>query len=116
MRKDTKARDFTRVEKIAIAQRDSIDGWTCCVFCGAPAPAPLAWSNAHYISRAQGGLGIAQNGLGIAQNGLTLCPRCHNRYDQTTARMEMRAYFREYLMGIYPGWNENDLIYRKENT
>ena len=89
MRKDTKARDFTRGEKMAIAERDSIDGWTCCVFCGAPAP---------------------------AQNGLTLCPRCHNRYDQTTARMEMRAYFREYLMGIYPGWNENDLIYRKENT
>ena len=29
--------------------------------------------------------------------------------------MEMRAYFREYLMDIYPGWNENDLIYRKEN-
>lgn len=109
MRKDTKARDFTRGEKMTIAQRDSIDGWTCCVFCGAPAPAPLAWSNAHYISRAQGG-------LGIAQNWLTLCPRCHNRYDQTTARMEMRAYFREYLMGIYPGWNENDLIYRKENT
>jgi len=52
----------------------------------------------------------------IAQNGLTLCPRCHSRYDQTTARMEMRAYFREYLMGIYPGWSENDLIYRKENT
>jgi 5-methylcytosine-specific restriction endonuclease McrA len=109
LRKDTKARDFTRVEKMAISQRDSIDGWTCCVFCGAPAPTPLAWSNAHYISRAQGG-------LGIAQNGLTLCPRCHNRYDQTTARMEMRAYFREYLMGIYSGWNENDLIYRKENT
>lgn len=39
MRKDTKARDFTRGEKMAIAQRDSIDGWTCCVFCGAPAPA-----------------------------------------------------------------------------
>lgn len=39
MRKDTKARDFTRGEKMAIAERDSIDGWTCCVFCGAPAPA-----------------------------------------------------------------------------
>lgn len=40
LRKDTKARDFTRVEKMAIAERDSIDGWTCCVFCGAPAPRP----------------------------------------------------------------------------
>ena len=71
MRKDTKARDFTRGEKMAIAERDSIDGWTCCVFCGAPAPATLAWSNAHYISRAQGGLGIAQNGL--TQEGTAVC-------------------------------------------
>ena len=60
MRKDTKARDFTRGEKMAIAQRDSIDGWTCCVFCGAPAPAPLAWSNAHYISRE--GLALPRTG------------------------------------------------------
>lgn len=107
MRKDTKARDFDRKAKIAIAERDSIDGWPCCVFCGAAAPAPLAWSNAHYISRAQGG-------LGIEQNGLTLCPACHRRYDQTTARMEMRGYFREYLKEYYEDWSEKALIYRKE--
>ena len=106
MRKDTKARDFSKVEKLAISERDSIDGWPCCVFCGAPAPSELAWSNAHYISRAQGG-------LGIRQNGLTLCPTCHRRYDQSTARPEMRAFFREYLMEQYEGWNEEDLIYRK---
>lgn len=53
MRKDTKARDFDRVAKQAISERDSIDGWPCCVNCGAAAPAPLAWSNAHFISRAQ---------------------------------------------------------------
>ena len=107
MRKDTKARDFDRKAKAAISERDSIDGWPCCVFCGAAAPAPLAWSNAHYISRAQGG-------LGIPENGLTLCPICHNRYDQTTARQEMRGYFREYLMEHYEDWSEDALIYRKE--
>ena len=106
MRKDTKARDFDRKTKIAISERDSIDGWPCCVFCGAAAPAPLAWSNAHYISRAQGG-------LGIKQNGLTLCPACHRRYDQTTARPEMRGYFREYLSEHYEDWSEDALIYRK---
>ena len=55
MRKDTKARDFDKDAKLAISDRDSIDGWPCCVFCGAPAPTQTAWSNAHYISRAQGG-------------------------------------------------------------
>lgn len=107
MRKDTKARDFDRKAKMAISQRDSIDGWPCCVFCGAAAPAPLAWSNAHFISR-------AQLGRGTPENGLTLCPQCHHRYDQTTARPEMRAYFREYLRGCYEYWSEDALIYRKE--
>ena len=109
MRKDTKARDFDRKAKVAISQRDSIDGWPCCVFCGAAAPAPLAWSNAHYIAR-------SQLGLGIPENGLTLCPVCHRRYDQTTAREEMRGFFREYLRDHYEDWSEEDLIYRKGET
>lgn len=107
MRKDTKARDFDRRAKYAIARRDSIDGWPCCVFCGASAPCELAWSNAHYIAR-------SQMGLGIPQNGLTLCPICHRRYDQTTDRKQMREYFREYLKSKYENWNEEALIYRKE--
>ena len=106
MRKDTKARDFNRQAKEAISERDSIDGWPCCVFCGLAAPTPLAWSNAHFIARSQGG-------LGVPENGLTLCPACHGRYDQTTSRAEMREYFREYLREHYEGWSEEALIYRK---
>lgn len=108
MRKDTKARDFDWKAKEAISKRDSIDGWPCCVFCGAAAPAPLAWSNAHFIARSQGG-------LGIPENGLTLCPGCHSRYDQTTGREEMRGYFREYLKDRHENWSEDALVYRKEN-
>ena len=106
MRKDTRARGFDKRAKIAISERDSIDGWPCCVYCGLAAPERLAWSNAHYISRAQGG-------LGIPQNGLTLCPICHRKYDQNTSRRSMREFFREYLMRHYEDWNEDDLIYRK---
>ena len=106
MRKDTKARDFDRKTKMAIAERDSIEGWPCCVYCGAAAPAQLAWSNAHYLAR-------SQMGMGIPENGLTLCPECHRRYDQSAARAEMRVYFQEYLQSYYPYWNEYDLIYRK---
>ena len=109
MRKDTKARDFNRKAKEAISARDSIEGWPCCVFCGLAAPAPLAWSNAHFIARSQGG-------LGIPENGLTLCPRCHAMYDQTDGREEMRGYFREYLEERYDDWSEDALIYRKERS
>ena len=107
MRKDTKARDFSRKAKEQIAERDSIEGWPCCVRCGAAAPAPLAFSNAHFIARSQGG-------LGIPENGLTLCPVCHRRYDQSTHRAEDREYYREYLKSKYENWNEEALIYRKE--
>lgn len=106
MRKDTKARDFDRATKTAISERDSIDGWPCCVHCGLAAPAPLAWSNAHFISRAQGG-------LGVTGNGLTLCPGCHRKYDQSTAREAMREFFRNYLKDKHPGWDETALYYRK---
>lgn len=106
MRKDTKARDFDRKAKLAISERDSIDGWPCCVNCGAAAPAPLAWSNAHFIARSQGG-------LGVPENGLTLCPECHRRYDQTTDRPVLREFFREYLQSKYAGWDESKLYYRK---
>lgn len=107
MRKDTAARSFTIPVKKAIAKRDSIDGWPCCVWCGAAAPEELVWSNAHFIGRAQGG-------LGVEYNGLTLCPICHRNYDQTTARKKMREFFREYLMDHYDDWNEEELYYRKE--
>lgn len=108
MRKDTKARGFDRKAKEAIMERDRVDGWPCCVNCGAAAPtgeSPV-WSNAHYISRSQGG-------MGIPENGLTLCPACHKRYDQTANRPKLREYFREYLMGHYPGWDEEKLVYQK---
>ena len=107
MRKDTKARDFSRKVKEQIAERDSVMDWPCCVYCGLAAPTRLAWSNAHFIARSQGG-------LGIPENGLTLCPNCHRLYDQTTQRKRMREFFREYLKGKHEYWSEDALIYRKE--
>lgn len=108
MRKDTKAKAITQAVKKAVAERDSIDGWPCCINCGRPAPpeAPTAFSCAHFIGRAQGG-------LGIEENVVTLCPDCHRRYDQSTERLVLRNYIREYLQSKYADWEEIKLYYRK---
>lgn len=105
----TKALGISIRVKEEVAERDSCDGWPCCVLCGRTAPANnrLAFSNAHYISRSQGG-------LGIERNILTLCPGCHGRYDQTTDREMLKAFFGRYLKNHYPDWDESTLIYRKE--
>lgn len=97
-----------RVKK-AVAERDSVDGYPCCLWCGKPAPTsnPLAFSNAHYISRGQAG-------LGIEENILTLCWECHLRYDQSSHREEMREFFKGYIKSKYPDWDESKLVYRKE--
>lgn len=93
--------------KRAVAERDSCDGWPCCILCGAPAPtaAPLSFSCAHYISRAHGG-------LGAERNILTLCPICHRSYD-STERETYRPILRRYLREHYENWTEGELIYQK---
>ena len=107
MKERTKALAIPREVKKAVAERDSCDGWPCCIICGIPAPTadPLAFSNAHYISRAQGG-------LGIEKNILTLCPKCHRLFDGV-GREEARPILRRFLRGHYDGWKEEDLYFKK---
>jgi 5-methylcytosine-specific restriction endonuclease McrA len=107
--KRTKALEIPKAVKERVAERDSFDGHPCCLLCGSPAPVNnrLAFSCAHYISRAQGG-------LGVEENVVTLCPDCHiNRYDQGSEREQIRAFLRVYLEEKYPNWNEEKLIYKK---
>lgn len=99
MRKQTKATNIPPKVKTAVYDRDK----GRCIICG-----QLGDPVAHYISRAQGG-------LGVEQNIVTLCWMCHQTYDQSPKRVEYRQYIRQYLKQKYPDWNENDLIYRKGN-
>ena len=94
--------------KRAVAKRDSVEGWPCCILCGLPAPttSPLAFSCAHYIARSHGG-------LGIEENILTLCPFCHRSYDGTE-RSRLRPLLAKYLREHYDGWTEEKLTYKKE--
>lgn len=103
----TDALSIPRKVKQRVAWRDSVGGWPCCILCGRPAPSwnTLAYSCAHYISRAQGG-------LGIEENIVTLCPSCHGDYDGY-GRKELRPVLRRYLREQYDDWNEEDLIYKK---
>ena len=73
-----------------------------CIFCGRSQGMP----NAHYISRAKGG-------LGIEQNIVSLCIICHNNFDNSDMRNYYKEYIRNYLISKYPDWKEEDLIYRK---
>lgn len=104
----TKALEIPIEVKKKVAERDSIDGHPCCIWCGKPAPTtnPLAFSNAHFVSRARGG-------LGIEENILTLCWDCHRQYDQTDNREKMGAFFKRYLENNYPEWREEKLYYKK---
>ena len=105
----TKSLGIKKAVKEAVAERDSFDGHPCCLLCGSPAPVNnrLAFSNAHYISRSHGG-------LGVEENIVTLCSNCHiNRYDQGAEREQIREFLRNYLIEHYPNWNEENLIYKK---
>lgn len=95
----SKACDITQSVKNKVWQRD--DGH--CIVCGST----WAMPNAHYISRANGG-------LGIEQNIVTLCQKCHYAYDNTTDRPIYREHIKSYLRGVYGAdWDETKLTYKK---
>ena len=73
-----------------------------CVLCGTPYASP----DAHFISRAQGG-------LGIPENIVTLCRAGHDRSNNSPDRAVLRERLRDHLMTWYPNWDEHNLIYKK---
>lgn len=94
----SKACDIPQSVKKKVWERDQ----ERCIVCGNPQAMP----NAHYISRAHGG-------LGIEQNIVTLCQNCHHNYDNTADRPIYREYIKSYLKGKYDEWDETKLTYKK---
>lgn len=72
-----------------------------CIFCKRPGR-----GEAHFIGRAQGG-------LGIPENIITVCRTCHDMLDNSTDRKIMLQVAEAYLRTKYQGWNKEKLIYRK---
>ena len=98
MHKRTKACSITPKVKQIVWERDK----GRCIICGDYNATP----SCHYISRAQGG-------LGIEQNIVTLCEMHHKLYDQSSNRKLYKEYIRMYMQNHYEDWNEMDLIYKK---
>lgn len=98
----SKATDISQKIKNKVWERDN----HCCVICGNP----YAMPNAHYISRANGG-------LGIEQNIVTLCHDCHNNFDNgdEETRTALGYKIESYLTACYKDWNTDNLIYKKYN-
>lgn len=95
-----KATDIPLKVKIKVGERDH----GCCIFCGAQGS-----PNAHYISRAHGG-------LGIEQNIVTACRKCHEAMDNGKSGKLYRERAKRYLRAIYEDWSEDKLVYKKGET
>lgn len=95
--KRSKATGITPKTRKDVYERDG-----ACIICGSHS----MLQTAHYIGRAQGG-------LGIEENLVILCAKCHTEFDNGHKRREYGEFIRNYLMTRYPGWSEENLKYQK---
>ena len=101
MSKRSKACDIPMKVKKIVWERDN----HCCINCGNP----YAMPNAHYISRAHGG-------LGIEQNVVTLCQDCHHNFDNgkdKALKESIKSKIEAHLRAKYKDWDNYTLIYKK---
>ena len=101
MSKRSKATDIPMSVKKIVWERDNHH----CINCGNP----YAMPNAHYISRAHGG-------LGIEENIVTLCQDCHHNYDNGKSKelkLKIKSKIEKHLKKHYDNWSEDNLIYKK---
>ena len=104
--KRAKACDISQKVKKIVWERDGGK----CVICGNSCN---VMPNAHYISRAHGG-------LGIEENVVTMCSeftdnQCHRKYDFGTKaeREKIKKQIETYLKSKYAYWGRKKLIYKK---
>ena len=98
MNKRTKALSISPKVKEKVRARDG----GVCVLCGRMGD-PVC----HFISRAQGG-------LGIPENVWTGCVECHRAYDQSANRPFIAKRLEAFFKSKYPNWDKSKLIYKKE--
>ena len=106
--KRSKATDIPMSVKKTVWKRDK----GRCVVCGNNYN---VMPNAHYISRAKGGLGIEENIVTLCTNFTE--NKCHDRYDNGTdeEKRKIGEKIEKYLKEKYPNWDKEKLIYKKRN-
>ena len=104
-----KATDISQKVKKIVWERDG----GRCVVCG---NSYNVMPNAHYVSRANGG-------LGVEENIVTLCTeltqnQCHRKYDfgSKAEREIIGQQIENYLKSKYSDWNKLKLTYKKGET
>ena len=101
--KNNKVRQATSIPlkvKKVVWERDN----HCCIFCGKYVD--MFFANSHYIKR-------SHNGMGIPENIMTNCQSCHDLFEESKYREQMKEFAKKYLMSKYNHWNEEMLIYKK---
>ena len=108
MSKRSEACEFPPDVRERIKERDG-----GCIFCNILFKLPPRQMRAtdimHIVPRSQGG-------LGVEQNGVYGCRWHHDILDNGNKglRPAMMDYIEKYMGRLYPGWNKENLIYKKE--
>ena len=97
MSKRSKACDISPKIRAEVYKRDKH-----CIVCGS------TWNKtvAHFISR-------AQSGMGIKENLVTLCILCHHEMDNGKNSLEVKEIVKKYLDGLYPNFTDEQRKYNK---
>jgi len=110
MTRSTKARQFSPKVRQAIADRDEQ-----CIFCKMAYHMPHPHEYGLQIPNTMHIVNKSQSGLGIEQNGALGCEYHHGLLDNGNYRLrdEMIEILETYMIGLYPEWNRDNLVYKK---
>lgn len=110
MHKRTKLLQFDKKTALKISERDQ-----GCIFCKAGYHMKSKFQFDYQIQDIMHIVNKSQGGLGIEQNGVLGCRYHHSLHDDGNKglRAEMDKIIEEYMSDIYPGWNKEELVYKK---
>jgi len=86
--------DISKKTRAKVLDRDSIEGWPCCIYCGRPADRGYGLHLHHIRRRSQGG-------EGSEENLVTLCFDCHSKLH--SGDKDIQSYAEKYLEEKYEG-------------
>ena len=110
MKKRTKMLQFSKLAALNIVERDEQ-----CIFCKQAFHMHSTDDYLYQVADIMHIVNKSQGGLGIEQNGVLGCRYHHGLLDNGNKglRSEMIQIIDDYMMELYPGWDEKDLKFKK---